>query len=115
MSQEKGAVSTLLPGEHDLTPEDPFKRQALKYKYNLIVNEDGTALCRAIASSQDSKYRGLKLEGSKGERVSGVGGKVINLPQDQEVLLIAARRADGRTGLYEAIMYFPGLSPRLAV
>jgi len=99
-------AQALPTGEYDLTPKVWRKNV---YKYNLIVNPDGTGAVRTLPRYKDSKSQLVGL--GRTEPIQR-GGRTINIPETQGAFAIMGpKRNDPQIYLFEYLIHVPGPSP----
>lgn len=88
-------LRTLDPGEYDITPK-LWKTNASAH--NLIVQADGTALYRILPKYSDV----ININIQRGSQRVRPGGRVIRIPQDQIMIVLAG----GGTKVYPGVRLF---------
>lgn len=100
-AQHGSRVTTLEPGEYDITPKiwrDPT------YNYDLLVLENGSGALRIMPRHADSMR---VRKGPLGDMVQE-GGQTVNIPGDNNYIpIMGPNRNDGTLNVYEVVRYKP--------
>ena len=102
MLNRRGTLTSLRAGEYDLTPKEWTHN---KYSYNLIVNPDGTGVCRVIPLYSNSAIQ--NLDGSD----LRAGGRQVPIAKGYPSMIIAGANEAGEPAVFECLIYNPGRSP----
>ena len=95
-------------GEYDLTAPI-WRNHVYVYDYNLTVLDSGVAIMRLLPRHADSYSGMLDHKGLSGFRV---GGRVINIPGDEPMVVVAGpNRLVPSICLYEVIYHVNGSNP----
>lgn len=98
VKEGKAQIQELGPGEYDVTPEHWRRETRVKYRYNLIVNEDGTSVLRLIPKYADSATIEVK---PNDEDIIRRGGRIVNLPAEAVIVPIAGpKNGNPNDGVY---------------
>jgi hypothetical protein len=102
------SLQTLPEGDYNLTPAWWTKHLMI---HNLTVLENGNGIYKMLP--RDNDVGTIEIDPRKIMNQHKPGGRIVHLPQDQEMIVIGGPLKDRKTlGVYEVIFHVPGRSPK---
>lgn len=105
LKRDSDAIRVLPEGEYDITPQ---LWDGKKFRYNLLVSKRGEGALRMVPGDVNASTT-LIYDNKIAVKP---GGRVINLPGEQQLAIIAgSTKDDSRLRIFEILEYKPGRSP----